>query len=302
MERYLETSVPSFDGHRLWARSIGWGKPALVLCDGLGCDGYVWKYLIPHFERRHRIIHWNYRGHGKTAVPENIETLCIEDFARDLEQIIEHFQLKEPPLLLGHSMGVQVILEFAHRFRSRALGLVAITGSYGRALDHVHDAGWPKEVYPLLKSAFDRLEPLGRVFWKNFFTSELAYLYAVTFEINGRLIKREDFFPYLEHLAHMDPRIFMLTLEAAARHTAEPYLPEIDLPTLIIAAERDRFTPFWIGQRMQSLMPQARLVKLPMCSHTGPLEMPELTNLSIEKFLEELPRRAGRRRRSSAHE
>ncbi len=288
MDRYLETTVPSFDGTPIWVRSIGSAQPALVLCDGLGCDGYVWKYLIPHFEKRHRIIHWNYRGHGKTPPPKEPERIGVEEAAEDLKVILDHFGDVAPAVLLGHSLGVQVILEYVHRHPRDVSALVAITGSYGRAIDHVHDSGLAKSVFPLVKMAVDRLEPLVKTFWKEMIHSELAYLYATTFEINGKLVQREDFFPYLDHLARMDPKMFIKTLEAAARHTAEPYLPEIRQPTLVVAAEHDRFTPFWIGKRMQSLMPNAQLLKLPLCSHTGPLELPELTNLGIEKFLQGL--------------
>ncbi len=36
-------SVSSRDGTRIHHYTVGEGAPALVCCDGLGCDGYVWK-------------------------------------------------------------------------------------------------------------------------------------------------------------------------------------------------------------------------------------------------------------------
>jgi hypothetical protein len=36
------------------------------------------------------------------------------------------------------------------------------------------------------------------------------------------------------------------------------------------------------------MIPNSQLLTLPMGSHTGPIELPELTNLRIEKFLEEV--------------
>lgn len=288
MDNYLEKTVPSFDDTPIWYRLIGSGRPTLVLCDGVGCNGYVWKYIIPQFSPRHRLIHWNYRGHGKTPPPEKLDNLGIEECCQDLEAVLDDAGQKEPVVLLGHSMGVQVILEFTHRHPERVCALVPITGSYGRAIDHVHDSGLAKTIFPLARRVVNDFTPLVLPFWRQIIHSELGLQYAKTFEINGQLIKREDFYPYLEHLARMDPRVFVRTLEGAARHTAEPYLHEITQPTLIIAGERDRFTPHWISRRMQSLMPNARLQTLPLCSHTGPIEMPDLTNLAIEKFLAEV--------------
>ena len=58
-----------------------------------------------------------------------------------------------------------------------------------------------------------------------------------------RLIKREDFFPYLEHMAdRVDPQLFFRLLESAARHTAADLLDGIKVPTLIVAGDRDGFT------------------------------------------------------------
>jgi pimeloyl-ACP methyl ester carboxylesterase len=288
LDHYAETTVESFDGTTIWYRRIGSGEPTLVLCDGVGCDGYVWRYLIPHFEGRYRIVHWHYRGHGRSGLPENLEHLGVEECAEDCKAVLDHAGLDRPVVLLGHSMGVQVILEFYHRYPERIRALVPVTGSYGKAIDHVHDNSLAKRLFPLMRYASGHLPPLFHSIWKQLVSSELAYWVACNFEINEGLIRREDFFPYLEHLSQMDPAIFLRTLAGAARHTAEPYLPDIKVPTLIVAGEADRFTPYWISRRMHAMIPNSQLLTLPMGSHTGPIELPELTNLRIDKFLREL--------------
>jgi len=288
VDQYTETTVEGFDGTPIWYRSIGTGDPALVLCDGVGCDGYVWKYLIPHFEGRYRIIHWHYRGHGRSGVPANLENLGVEECAEDLQVVLDHAGLTAPVVLLGHSMGVQVILEYYHRHPERTRALIPVTGSYGKAIDHVHDNGLAKRLFPLMRYASGRLGPMMTKVWRQMVGSDLAYWFATTFEINEGLIKREDFFPYLEHLSRMDPEIFLRTLASAARHTAEPYLPDIKVPTLIVAGEADRFTPYWLSRRMHAMIPNSQLLTLPMGSHTGAIELPELTNLRIDKFIREL--------------
>jgi pimeloyl-ACP methyl ester carboxylesterase len=234
------------------------------------------------------MIHWTYRGHGQSPAPADLDNLGIEENAEDLLAVMDHAGVKRKAVLLGHSMGVQVILEFYHRHPERVLALIPITGSYGKAIDHVHDTGVMRQLFPLIKLLTLRFkEPLFKV-TRELIASELAFWYARKFEINEKLIKREDFFPYLEHLANMDPEIFIRTLEGASRHTAEPYLSEIKVPTLIVAGEADRFTPYWISQRMHAMIPGSQLLTLPMGSHTGAIEQPDLTNLRIERFLADL--------------
>jgi len=288
MDHYTEKTVESFDGTTIWYRRIGTGEPTLVLCDGVGCDGYVWKYLIPHLENKYRIVHYNYRGHGKSSAPENLESLGIEECVEDLKYVLDDAGVEQPAVLAGHSMGVQVVLEFWHRYPERVRALIPITGSYGKAIDHIHNSGLAKQFFPLAKAAITRFNPLVKEVWQRIVHTDLAFQYALKFEINADLVKKVDFFPYLEHLSRMDPQIFLRTVEGAARHTAEPFLHEINIPTLIVAGEADKFTPYWLSRRMHTMIPNSQLLTLPMGSHTGPIELPELTNLRIEKFLEEL--------------
>jgi pimeloyl-ACP methyl ester carboxylesterase len=288
VERYLETTVAAEDDTPIWYQIFGLGEPSVVLCDGVGCDGYVWRHLIPHLEGRHRLLHWNYRGHGRSGTPRDLARLGIGECVNDLAAVLDHAGLGGPVVLAGHSMGVQVILEFWRQHPERVRALIPVTGSYGKAIDHVHDSSTVRRLFTLLRPLAPRLMPALRPLWRQVVRSELAYWYACTFEVNEGLLRREDFFPYLDHLSRMDPEVFLRTLDSAARHTAEPYLAEIRVPTLIVASERDRFTPYWISQRMQALIPGSELLSLPMGSHTGPIELPELFNLRVEKFLEKL--------------
>ena len=47
-----------------------WGergvRTPVLLADGIGCDGYVWRYLKADLEGRFG-LHPHYRGHGRTA-------------------------------------------------------------------------------------------------------------------------------------------------------------------------------------------------------------------------------------------
>jgi pimeloyl-ACP methyl ester carboxylesterase len=291
LDQYTEKTVESFDGTTSGYRLIGSGEPTLALCDGVGCDGYVWKYLIPHLENKCRMVHYNYRGHGKSDPPENLENLGIEECVEDLKAVLDDAGVNRPAVLVGHSMGVQVILEFWHRYPERVRALIPVTGSYGKAIDHVHESGLAKQILPLVKYVVTNFNPMVKEVWRRLLHSEFAFLYATRFEINADLIKKGDFFPYLEHLSRMDPLVFTRTVEGAARHTAEPYLHEIKVPTLIVAGEADKFTPYWLSRRMHTMIPNSQLLTLPMGSHTGPIELPELTNLRIEKFLEEVSKK-----------
>ncbi|MFL5378003.1 MAG: alpha/beta fold hydrolase, partial [Myxococcales bacterium] len=67
-----EGFVEAQDGTRIYWSAVGRGAPALVCCDGIGCDGFAWKYVVRDFAARHRIVRWHYRGHGRSAVPGDL--------------------------------------------------------------------------------------------------------------------------------------------------------------------------------------------------------------------------------------
>src|SRR5689334_3223329 len=98
-----ERFVRSFDGTELYVSEAGEGLP-LVLCDGLGCDGFIWKYFRPAFEGRYRVVRWHYRGHGLSKLPQDPKALDVESLRKDLLAVLDALAL-EKAVFVGHSMG-----------------------------------------------------------------------------------------------------------------------------------------------------------------------------------------------------
>ena len=271
------------DGTELAYRSIGEG-PLVILCDGIGCDHYVWPYIRSSLEQSFQVIEWNYRGHGQSERPDNLDALRIENHADDLRELVRHLG-DEQIILLGHSMGVQVILEFFGRYPEKTRALVPICGSFQYPLDTFRGSSQFKlNVFPHMFRLMTEESHGFSMLWRQTFPSNLAWRLACLLELNGRLVQREDFQPYLEHMAHMDIDLFARTLKAASEHSADPYLERIDVPTLIFAAEKDGFTPASVSETMAERIAEAELCVVPGASHSAPIEVPELFSLRLEKF------------------
>src|SRR5262249_12155256 len=86
-------------------------------------------------------------------------------------------------------------------------------------------------------------------------------------------------------MARVDPMLFMEMLLHAGRHSARDLLPEIDLPTLVVAGDRDGFTPVGLSRAMADLIPGAELLVVVGGSHTAPIERPELVGETVLGFL-----------------
>ncbi len=280
------------DGTRIWWRSAGRGAPPIVLTDGIGCAGYIWDRLLPALARSRRVLHWNYRGHGKTGRPADLARCTIADCAADLLAVLD--DAGEPSAVLaGHSMGVQVSLEVHRVAPERVEGLVLALGSPAHPLETFHGSRTLAQVFPVLKQAVVAFPQAARLLFQSLFPTELAVQAALWLEVNRQLVRRADLMRYLEDLSQVDPEVWVHLLDSAAAHDATDHLPRIAVPTLVIGAEKDTFTPVELSRRMHQAVPGSELLILPAGSHMGLLEHPELVELRLAKFLaERLPVRA----------
>jgi len=272
------------DGTRIHWSKTGEGGPALVCCDGIGCDGFAWKYLVRDFAPRHRVVRWHYRGHGRSGLPADRTRVQFDDLCDDLSAVLDATGTRDA-VLLGHSMGVQVALEYHRRHPERVLGMVLICGSHGLPLDTFHDSKMLKTVFPSLLGAAEKWPEATDFLWRLVVGGEWAYQLATHLEVNGKVVRREDFAPYFTHLSHMDPRLFLGMLKHASEHSAFDHLPAVDVPVLIVAGTHDTFTPYWLSEEMQDRIPGAEMLTVPGGTHIAPIEQPELLTLRLEKWL-----------------
>ncbi len=278
------TTTP--DGAELWFATLGEGELTCILCDGLGCDGFAWKYLAPALAKQHRVLRFHYRGHGKSSMPRDPTRLGVGFAADDLAQVMNEAGV-EKGVLFGHSMGVQVTLEMHRRHPERVSGLVPICGSYGNPLDTFHDETFLRRVFPYIHQLVDRFPTAARRLTHWALSTELAVRIALEVELNKELVRRADVLPYFQHLAKMDPTVFVKTLESQAEHTGWDHLPDIDVPTRVIGGDRDTFTPLWLSRRMADAIPGSEMMIVPGGSHTAPLEQPTMVNERLHRFLDQ---------------
>ncbi len=281
------------DGIRLHWTAVGEG-PVLACCNGVGVGTFFWKYFERYFSADHTVLLWDYRGHGRSG--RNLDPLeadmTVERHARDMIEVLDDARAcgvdSRPVVAVGHSMGCQVALEYYARRPDDVCGLVLALGTAGRALDTFFD--WSRS--PLLFAAAHRaifragdgvnqgIRPV--------LESPLAWLVAKKAAlVDPYYTSREDLVPYLAHLATLDFRLFIENVCRLNDHDQWPLLPDIKVPTLVIAAENDKFTPMWCSRKMVRSTPGAELLVLADASHAALIEQPETINHRVERFIHE---------------
>lgn len=271
------------DGTRLFYGELGRG-PAILLNDGIGCDGFAWRYLLPALAERRRVVHWHYRGHGRSGPPRDRARIDVPALARDAVRVLDHLAI-DRAALIGHSMGTQVALETYRLAADRVSALVLICGSYGKVTETFHGTDVLKRTLPAIIEKVQAHTGLARALWGRI-PPVLAFRVArLSGEIDGVAIREEDFRHYWDHINVMDPEVFLPMLRLAGEHTAEDLLERILVPTLVIAAERDTFTPPEIAREMAERIPGAKHVLIRGGSHAAPVEQPRAMIGPIEELL-----------------
>jgi len=275
------------DELHLYYRVVGEGPP-MICCNGVGVSTFFFKYIVEHYRDRYSVILWDYRGHGRSGTPADVENadFSVERNAQDLQTVLEHLEMNEPAVLLGHSMGCQVILEFAKQFPQQVRGLVPMFGTFARPLDTFFDFSKSRSIFEVLHKVAAFGGRGGTRMMLPLYASPLAFkMGGLTGLVDRHYALEEDIRKYLEHLLHMDTRVFLRMVSLIADHDLTDDLPNIPAPTLVIAGEKDLFTPLHRSRKMVELLPRAELMILAEASHAAIVEHPRTINRRIDRFL-----------------
>ena len=275
------------DGTRIYVRRREGPSPiTAILCDGIACDGFIWKYLWDDLASQVSVAHWNYRGHGRSATPVDPSAIELADHARDLSAVRATLGDGEV-VLFGHSMGCQVVLEHLRIHRAKVRGIVLVCGSSGRITHTFKGSNVMAQWLPRVIERVEAYPEIARAIWSRV-PPEIALSVAlITGEVDKMAILPDDLMPYMKHMVDIDVPMFLRMLRSAGDHSAADLLASIDIPALVIGGDRDTFTPPRYAEEMAAAMPQAELLMVQGGTHVVPLERKEIVASGVEKFLRE---------------
>lgn len=128
----VEVPIHGLEGMNLstidmWPEGI---EKTIVFLHGYAGCAETWEYQINHFALNYRVIVPDLRGHGQSDAPYTHYTM--QELVDDLHNIVETLDVPEKFILVGHSFGGSVCVEYAnaHPDRLEKLVLIATAGEY----------------------------------------------------------------------------------------------------------------------------------------------------------------------------
>jgi pimeloyl-ACP methyl ester carboxylesterase len=245
----------------------GAGVP-LLFVHGFPLDHTMWSAQLAAFAPRRRVIAPDLRGFGASQAQG--ETVTMEDFADDLEALLDGLQIHEPVAFCGLSMGGYIAFPFVRKYAARLRSLVLCDT---RAAADSSEA------------AANRLKVAEQVL------AEGAEVVANA--MTPKLFSKRTASEQPETVAAMR-RVMAATKPAAiaaaqrgmaARADSTALLPTIRVPTLVVVGAEDAIAPVDEMRGMAAAIPGAEFVIVPDAGHMAPLENPAAFNAALEKFL-----------------
>jgi proline iminopeptidase len=262
--------VTADDGVRLWASRSGSGPGTpLVLCHGGPGLWDMFDDVAGMIDDRATVVRWDQRGCGRSEPCAGPWT--TDRFVADLDAVRRHFAL-ERIVLLGHSWGASLALNYALAHPERVVALIYVSGT-----GIGPDADW-HDVYKA--SLLTRLgeDPQRLARWRELpdTSRERAVLQWST-----EFVDRERAIQHAERMA--DPWFPINSpcnkaLNAEARQTAgTPALRSacraLDLPVVVVDGDMD-IRPRSAVDSLVRVLPQVRRVTLAGAGHLPWVEDP----------------------------
>jgi pimeloyl-ACP methyl ester carboxylesterase len=241
LNNYLIPTMANYIQH-------GTGTP-VILIHGLAASLHDWNDLIPDLSANgYASYALDLLGHGDSPK--------LDSRAYQMDWIFEHFsswmkslQLTEPAILIGHSMGGYVALEYARRVSAWTKGLILVDPFYSRS-----------QLPPLLRKTYSHSSLSSLVVgrtpeWLFRFFVDLSSV-ATGHSIGGthslpekiRAQTAVDFKRTAPGVYHIPNGIVDMT----------QYLHEINVPTLVVWGDRDQTLAPSSFSHLVSKLPKAR--------------------------------------------
>ena len=213
----------------------------VVLHHGNAKSSRLWYAWVPLLARRYRVVQPDARGFGRSTVPPPGYAWSLSGFATDLKNLLDALEL-EKVHLIGETVGGTISLQFAYEHPEKLKSLAICTSpykfagvsAYGENRDLVEKEGveeWAR------RTIHQRLVPgeadPGHVEW------------------------------YVQQMGKTAKHVVTETLGYLAGQDLSDMLPEVRVPTLILAAEdRHAHAQGW-AEGMSRLIPNSKLVVIP---------------------------------------
>ncbi len=261
-EKMIQKDFAYINGTKIYYEVAGRGK-ALVLVHGFTLDHRMWDDQFVKFSSFNKVIRYDMRGFGKSALP----TSDAYSHAIDLRCLLEFLNIKSANVL-GFSMGGEVALDFALNFSGILNSLILVDSWL---------SGYPGTGG---RSGFKmtnlKVEDAKKIWFEHPIFDTIRFKQDLFLKIE-KIVSDYKFW----HSNKKDPAYKLFS-------DAKKFLPKIDKPVLIIIGQYDLPDYHAIAKILYDEIGNCQKVIIENSGHITNIEAPEKFYGTVKNFIEKI--------------
>ena len=225
----------------------GRGDKTIVFIHGLSDSLLYWEFLASNLKHDYQVLRVDLQGHGESEL-EN-EEITIETYVRDLNNLLEKLDISKVSLI-GFSLGSAVALSFAAKYPSKVDSIVLMSAFY-KADDAL------RETLTHFKNALNTS-------FEEFYDVILPMVLCEdVIEANKKELE------LLKDIGsqNANTKAYIKAVDACLNFNAEEYISEIDVPTLILASNRDEISKLDMQKELSDKIKNSELIVFDNVKH-----------------------------------
>jgi pimeloyl-ACP methyl ester carboxylesterase len=239
-----------------WVNSSNFGahEQSLIFIHGSGGDHSAWANQYAGLHKQYNVVAIDLPGHGSS---EGNGKSDIGSYCLWVKKLLEILQLKNA-ILVGHSLGAAISLQFAINYPQMIEGIVTVGG------------GMKMPVNPAIFE-FLKTNPTESV--------ELICKFSVAKENRAKFMA-----PLIKSLTHTRIDVLQGDLSACDKFDLTEELRKISLKTLVICGAEDKMTPPDFSHQISESISGAKLCLIEGAGHMVMMERPKEFNEALNNF------------------
>jgi len=269
----LEPKKFTFSSNSIHYVDVGEGIPIIFIHGWSSHKGY-WKEQIELFSSSNRVIAYDWRGMGASKGGE--EPYEFSELVEDLRLFIDNLNLKQKPILVGHSLGGLQAMHFAAMYPDVPAAIISVDAPgrdnliTGRIMYWAMSATYALTSFLSDYSANSLQVPFNRFF---FYSSEF-------------IERNESFIQTWEKQFKSNSVNSLINAFRAMTFRIRTEKTVKGVPALFVMGSEDRFISQAQTEDYSSLFPGSKFEVITGAGHMSSEEQPDYFNQLLESFID----------------
>jgi 3-oxoadipate enol-lactonase len=238
-------------------------SPPLVLVHSLAMDHTFWDAVASLLIGTTTVLTYDCRGHGQSDKPEG--RYCVEEFADDLADLVEHFNWRTA-VVAGASMGGCIALAYAAAYPDRVAGL----GLFDTTAGYNAPDKWEERAVTAETKGLEAMVEFQTTRW-----------FTDAFRASHKDAVDAAVAVFLANPA----RCYAQACRMLGLFDITHALPRLKMPARIVVGEEDYATPVAMSEVLHHGIARSSLTVIPNARHLTPLECPNKIAAELQAML-----------------